>query len=219
MIELKKVCFKQEDFSLADLDFEVPFGEYAIIMGKTGSGKTTLLEILCGLRFIKSGKIFLNHKDVTNLKPALRQIGYVPQDAALFPTMNIAENLGFALKLKAYSKVEITIAIQEMAEDLSISHLLNRYPNQLSGGERQRVALGRAILSKPKLLLLDEPLSALDLETQQDLCQILKKTCMEHRLTTLHVTHNSEEAKQLGDRIYKLQDGRIHSGSSIILAS
>jgi ABC-type sugar transport system ATPase subunit len=187
----------------------IPTGAYGILMGKTGSGKTTLLEIVCGLKRASSGRIELMGSDFTNAKPAERDIGYIPQDAALFTHMNVADQLGFALRVRKWSKAAIAERVQELAETLAITHLLNRKPFGLSGGEVQRVALGRALAFRPSVLCLDEPLSALDHETRLSICDVLQKIKTQTGVTFLHITHDINEAERLADITFEMQDGAI----------
>ena len=209
MIEVKKLQIIQGDFELKDISFTIPEGEYAVLMGKTGCGKTTIIEALCGLRSVTSGAIFLREKEITRLHPALRDIGYVPQDGALFSTMNVYENIAFALELRGVSKAEKQTRVSEIAERLNITYLLDRGIVKLSGGERQRISLARALVFNPGFLLLDEPLSALDESTHQEMCTVLKNITKDLGVTTLHVTHNTSEATRLADQIFKLNDGCI----------
>jgi ABC-type sugar transport system ATPase subunit len=196
-------------FRLEGVSFTVPAGCYAVLMGKTGCGKTTLLEILCGLRRPTGGRVFIGARDVTELPPGERGIGYVPQDGALFPTMTVREQLGFALAIRQRSEAEIAARVQELADHLGVAHLLDRLPQDLSGGERQRVALGRALAAKPSVLLLDEPLSALDEELRDDLAALLKRVQQELGLTALHITHSRHEAAQLADMMFRMEAGRV----------
>jgi ABC-type sugar transport system ATPase subunit len=175
-------------------------------MGRTGCGKTTLLEIICGLRQPHAGRVLISERDVTHEPPAARGVGYVPQDGAMFPTMTVREQLGFALRLRRQPHEEI---VNQLATDLGITHLLDRLPQNLSGGERQRVALGRALAANPKVLVLDEPLSALDEELRDDLAALLKRVQREHSITALHITHSRAEAAHLADVIFRLEDGAV----------
>jgi ABC-type sugar transport system ATPase subunit len=178
-------------------------------MGRTGCGKTTLLEILCGLRRPQAGRVFIGGRDVTDLPPGERGIGYVPQDGALFPTLTVAQNIGFALRLRHRPASEIQQRVGELATHLGVAHLLDRLPQNLSGGERQRVALGRALAARPGVLLLDEPLSALDEELRDDLAMLLKNLQRELGVTALHITHSRSEAARLADVIFRMADGRV----------
>lgn len=209
MIQFESVCVRAGAFELADISFEVPAGAYAVLMGRTGSGKTTLLEALCGLRRAQSGVIRLMGRDATREGPAARGIGYVPQDRALFQTLTVRENLGFALEVRRWPKARIQSRVAELSGLLGLERLLDRKPQGLSGGEAQRVALGRGLAFHPGILCLDEPLSALDDETREEMYAVLK-TVREHTaVTTLHVTHHTGEASRLADRILRIQDGRV----------
>jgi ABC-type sugar transport system ATPase subunit len=168
-------------------------------MGRTGCGKTSVLEAIAGLRPLLSGQIILDHLDVTNLRPACRGIGFVPQDGSLFNSMSVKENLSFSLIIRKWNRVDLDQRVEELSKLLSIKHLLNRSTKGLSGGERQRIALGRALAFYPKILLLDEPLSAVDEETRESLCELLKGIQTETGVTVLHVTHSEWEANRLSD--------------------
>ena len=209
MIHVEDITWHTPAFRLEGVSFAVPAGKYAVLMGRTGTGKTTLLEIICGLREPESGRVLLGDRDVTNEAPGTRGLGYVPQDGALFPTMTVREQIGFALRMKKRSADEIAIVTRQLADELSISHLLERKPQGLSGGEKQRVALARALAAKPSVLLLDEPLSSLDEDTQDELIALLKRMQREHNITVLHVTHSKREAEALGEVRLKLEDGRV----------
>lgn len=200
MIELRNVTVKSGAFVLAGINLIVPSGEYAVLMGTTGRGKTTLLESICGLRKVAAGQILIHGQDVTHWNPADRQIGYVPQDLALFPTLSVREHLEFAMRLRKKSSAEISARAIELAEVLGIAHLLKRSIAGLSGGESQRVALGRALSFKPSVLLLDEPLSALDESTRNDMHTWLRRVKETSSVTTLHVTHSQAESESLADR-------------------
>ncbi len=205
MIELKNVALRSGSFFLSEVSFLIPSGVYAVLMGKTGVGKTTILESICGLRKITSGEIHIDSIDVTDWLPGDRQIGYVPQDLALFPTMTVREHLEFALLLRKESRTAINQRVDEMSEVLGIRSLMNRGIQGLSGGERQRVALGRALTMRPSILLLDEPLSALDENTRIEMQALLAKIKSATGVTTLHVTHNQQEAETLADMTLRLE--------------
>jgi ABC-type sugar transport system ATPase subunit len=178
-------------------------------MGKTGSGKTTILESIIGLRSVTGGRIWLHGREVTQLKPAVRGIGYVPQDGALFSRMTVQEQIGLALVIRRVPQEQVRRRVEDLADLLGITHLLQRRPKGLSGGERQRVALGRALSFRPRVLCLDEPLSALDDETRHQMCELLLRVNRATGVTTLHITHNLEEARKLADCVFRIEDGRI----------
>ncbi|MCY2983150.1 MAG: ABC transporter ATP-binding protein [Planctomycetota bacterium] len=190
---------KSGAFVLGGINLIVPSGQYAVLMGSTGRGKTTLLESICGLRKVSAGQILIHGQDVTHWNPADRQIGYVPQDLALFPTLTVREHLEFAMRLRKKSSADMATRTCELAEVLGITHLLKRSIAGLSGGESQRVALGRALSFKPPLLLLDEPLSALDEATRNDMHVLLRRVTETSGVTTLHVTHSQVESEFLAD--------------------
>ena len=210
MIRLADITIKQGGFELTGIELELSSGKYGVLMGRSGCGKTTLLEAICGLRKIDQGKIILGDRDVTNLPPAERGVGYVPQDRALFPTQSVREQLAFALVLRSLGQSEISRRVEELAELLGLDELLDRLPDKLSGGEAQRVALGRALAHKPSVLCLDEPLSALDEELHDEMCQLLEHVNGQTGVTVLHITHSPSEAKRLAGCHYYLVDGKIH---------
>lgn len=209
MIELRDVHIRAGQFELSNVSFLVDAGQYAVLMGRTGRGKTTILESICGLRRIDRGAILIHDTDVTDWPPADREIGYVPQDLALFPTFTVAEHLQFALRLRRQPVRQIEQRTEELAQLLGISHLLNRRIQGLSGGESQRVALGRALSFHPSVLLLDEPLSALDEATRNEMQALLRRVTRESGVTTLHITHSADEAEALADRFFHLHDGKL----------
>jgi len=209
MITFDSVSIRAGGFALDDVNFTIPTRGYAVLMGRTGSGKTTILEALCGLRTIAHGRILVQERDVTKLKPAQRGIGYAPQDRALFQNMTVWEHLAFALSIRGIPTATIQARVLELAEWLGIAALLYRKPRGLSGGEAQRVNLGRALSFEPEVLLLDEPLGALDQETKGEMIQLLRTIRAKTRVTTLHVTHDPEEARLLADQLLVLKEGRI----------
>jgi ABC-type sugar transport system ATPase subunit len=216
MIELRQVHIRAGQFQLADLSFQVDSGQYAVLMGRTGRGKTTILESICGLRRIDQGSILIHGTNVTDWPPADREIGYVPQDLALFPTFTVAQHLQFALRLRGLPAPQIEHRCGELAEKLGITHLLSRGIEGLSGGESQRVALGRALSFRPSVLLLDEPLSALDEATRFEMQTLLRTLTREAGVTTLHITHSAEEAAALADRCFHLHDGVLSESTETL---
>lgn len=213
MIKVERLTVQAGPFRVADISFEIPTGHYGVLMGKTGSGKTTLMEAICGLRPVLSGRILLMDRDVTRLRPARRGIGFVPQDKALFTTMSVRENLSFALALRRWDRAATEQRVQELARLLGLEKLLDRQPERLSGGEAQRVALGRALACRPSILCLDEPLSALDDETREEMHALLRSVRQHTRVTTLHVTHHLSDTEKLADSILLLRNGAIQQVS------
>lgn len=211
MIRVENLAMRAGAFSLSGIGFEVPDGQYAVLMGRTGSGKTTLLEAVCGLKRVVGGSIWLRGTDVTRLKPADRGIGYVPQDRALFSTMTVREHLAFAPAIRKWTRSAIEERVAELAKLLGLGSLLDRKPAGLSGGEAQRVALGRALATRPGILCLDEPLSALDDETREEMYALLESVQKYTGVTTLHVTHHLGEAERLANVILLLKDGQIQA--------
>ncbi|QDT57171.1 Maltose/maltodextrin import ATP-binding protein MalK [Caulifigura coniformis] len=209
MIELKNVSIAAGEFRVSDLSFQLQRGEHVVLMGRTGRGKTTILEAICGLRPVTSGQILLGNVDVTKWDPADRRIGYVPQDLALFPTLRVHEHFAFALTIQKKPREAIEARVNEIADLLGVRGLLPRFIQGLSGGESQRVALGRALAAEPPVLLLDEPLSALDDATRLEIRGLLKQVQQKTGVTILHVTHNRQDAEALADRVLVLEDGRV----------
>ncbi len=209
MIDVDHLCLRQGSFLLEDVSLHVPAGKYAILMGKTGCGKTTVLEAIAGLRSVVSGKIVLHDREVTHRTPAQRDVGYVPQDGALFRTMTVRDNLAFALTIRNVSAAKIRERVEQLASWLHIGYLLERRAVGLSGGETQRIALGRALANHPPVLLMDEPLSSLDEETRDQMLELLQGVPRRAQVTVLHVSHSRHEAEQLGDWIFRLHDRRI----------
>ncbi|MEA3346058.1 MAG: tungstate ABC transporter ATP-binding protein WtpC [Chloroflexota bacterium] len=208
-VEIRGLEVDLEGFHLCDVDLDIADGEYFVILGPTGAGKTVLLETVVGLHLPRRGRIVLAGRDVTHIPPERRGIGFVYQDYALFPHLDVAGNIAFGLKLRGMDRSDIEERAAAISRLLGIEHLLHRRPRTLSGGEQQRVALARALVIEPELLLLDEPLSALDLETREGLQRELGRIHRELGTTTLHVTHDFEEAVALGDRIAVLKEERV----------
>ncbi|MCC6420316.1 MAG: ATP-binding cassette domain-containing protein [Gemmataceae bacterium] len=219
MIAVANLTVRAGSFSLEGVSFALATGQYGVLMGKTGSGKTTLLEAVCGLKPAVRGTITLLGRDVTDLKPAERGVGYVPQDRALFPTMTVWDHLAFALAVRRWPAAAVAERVAELADLLGLGRLLDRKPHGLSGGESQRVALGRALSFRPAVLLLDEPLSALDEETREEMCVLLQSVRHRTGVTTLHITHNPSEAGRLADRLFLLRGGRVEEVSTSGLPS
>ena len=211
MIRVSNLTVRAGAFAIERISFDVPPQAYAVLMGPTASGKTTILEAICGLRQIESGRIELCGIDVTDLKPAERGVGYVPQDAALFTTMTVREHLAFGLRIRRRPSVDIGARVAELAELLNLQDILDRGTVRLSGGERQRVALGRALAWRPKILCLDEPLSSLDESMRDEMYELLTRVKQHSHVTALHVTHSTSEAARLADVLLRLENGAVRA--------
>jgi len=209
MLEVKDLCTQLGDFFLKNISFDVKDGEYFVLLGPTGSGKTVLLESIAGLHAISSGQVWINGRDVTQLNLEKRKIGFAYQDYALYPHLTVRDNISFGLMWRNKKRQEIEKAIDNVVELLNIADLLEKRPWSLSGGQSQKIALARAIAIKPDLLLLDEPLSAVDSGTKEDYERELKELHNHLKLTTIHVTHNFEEATAMGNRIAVIMNGQI----------
>jgi molybdopterin-binding protein len=209
LIAIKNLKVNLGDFLLQNINLDVESGEYFIILGPTGAGKSVLLEALAGLFPVLGGEVWIDGREITRLSPEKRGIGIVYQDQALFPHLSVEGNIAFGLKLRKYPKQEIKEKVDGMAEIVGIAHLLDRSPTTLSGGEKQRVALARTLVTEPEVLLLDEPLSALDPETREGMQQELREIHRRIKVTIIHVTHDFEEAVALGHRVAVLNDGCI----------
>lgn len=196
-------------FELPPLDLEVAEGEYFVLLGPSGVGKTVLLEIIAGLLRPSAGRISWRGRDVTYLAPEQRGCSIVYQDYALFPHMSVRHNIAYGLRSRGVSRTSADEKVAVAAGQIGIAALLDRVPDSLSGGEQQRVALARALVTSPMLVLLDEPLSAVDLRMRRELRAELKKLHCETGATFMHVTHDVDEALQLGQRIAVMLDGRI----------
>ncbi len=209
MIQIRALETRLGDFHLGPLDLEVNQGQYFVLMGPPGAGKTILLECLCGLKRLRAGHIVLDGQEVTRWEPRLRPIAYVPQDYALFPHLSVQDNIAFGLRTQRISQGVCNRRVTEIAAMLGIESLLTRSIIGLSGGEKQRTALGRALVQQPKVLLLDEPVCALDEATRRDVCTGLLRIQRQLGLTTIHVSHNLEEAFSVADRGAILHHGRL----------
>ncbi len=208
MIRTDQLSYRIGDFRLHPFSLEIEQGQYFVLLGPPGSGKSLFLVCLCGLKQIESGRIRIDGRDVTDLEPRTRNIGYVPQDYALFPHLSVERNIAFGLRAHGIHRRTISSKVVHTAEMLGISHLLTRSINGLSGGERQCVALSRALVLQPKVLLLDEPVCALDEATRQDVCAQLYRIQRRLGLTTIHISHDLEEAFSVAD-----QAGILHQGT------
>ena len=191
------------------ISLDVPTGEFVVILGPSGCGKTTTLRCIAGLESVDAGSILIDGNDVTNLPPRDRDVAMVFQNYALYPHMTVADNIGYPLRMKKLQKKEVEERVTEITTLLGIKHLLSRRPRQLSGGEQQRVALGRAIVRKPKVFLMDEPLSNLDAKLRLYTRAELKKLQEQLGVTTVYVTHDQAEALALADRIAIMNKGKV----------
>lgn len=218
MIEIDQLHARAGAFSIRDVTLTLPQGCYGVLMGRTGSGKTTLLEAICGLRQIVSGRIRIGDRDVTRLKPGERGVGLVPQDIALFPTMTVRQHLAFALEIRRRSPESIEARVEELSSLLGIPHLLDRGTAGLSGGEAQRVALGRALSFRPGILLLDEPLSALDEVTRDEMHALLRQVQRSTGVTTLHITPSRAEARALAQKFFVVENNTVREAPLDALA-
>jgi ABC-type Fe3+/spermidine/putrescine transport system ATPase subunit len=209
MISLRNVNVEFRHFVLKDLNLEVESGDYFMLVGPSGAGKTLLLETIAGLHRPRNGEIWIGDEDVTRFEPERRGVGMVYQDCALFPHLSVAENILFGLRVRRTNGAVMSKALDDVTSLVRVRHLLDRKPGKLSGGEKQRVALARALAIGPRLLLLDEPLSALDPENREALQLELRRIHTELRITVVHVTHDLDEAMMLGKHIAVIGDGSI----------
>lgn len=195
--------------ALHGIDLDIEPGEFFALLGPSGSGKTTTLRILAGLEAVNGGCVSIDGADVTNTEPGERDVAMVFQSYALYPHMSVGENIGFPLKMIGTPQAEIAAAVRDAAEKVAIAHLLDRKPGQLSGGQQQRCALARAIVRKPRLFLLDEPLSNLDAKLRLETRAELRRLQRSLGVTAVYVTHDQEEAMTIADRMAVFMEGRI----------
>jgi ABC-type sugar transport system ATPase subunit len=209
MIQIRNLSFQAGDFQVRDVSLDVGDGEYFVLLGPNGSGKTLLVSCLCGLIRAASGRIRIGGQDVTDWEPRLRHIGYVPQDYGLFPHLDVGGNITFALRASGWSSLEAIRRAEDLVATLHLARLLGHAPATLSGGERQKVALARALAIQPKLLVLDEPVSALDGPTRAEVLEQLRAVQRQFAVTTIHVCHSIDEALAVADRAGVMIDGRL----------
>ena len=210
-LELKEIkkSFTEGEAVLDNISLEISKGEFITLLGSSGCGKTTTLRIIAGLEQPDAGSVWLDGREVTGLEPNQRDVNTVFQNYALFPHMNVAENIGYGLKLKKVPKSEIRKKVSQMLELVQLEGYEKRKPSELSGGQKQRVAIARALVNNPKVLLLDEPLGALDLQLRRAMQIELKHLQKKLGITFIYITHDQEEALSLSDRIAVMKDGRI----------
>src|ERR1035441_10464407 len=205
--EASRIYPKTERKAVDRLNLEIGDGEFVVLVGPSGCGKTTSLRMIAGLEPVDEGGIFIGDQNVVGLPPRSRDIAMVFQNYALYPHMNVAENMGFALKIAKLSKSEIAERVREAAKILDLEDYLERKPGQLSGGQRQRVAMGRAIVRQPHVFLMDEPLSNLDAKLRVATRSQIHALQRRLGVTTLYVTHDQVEAMTMGDRVAVMKDG------------
>jgi ABC-type sugar transport system ATPase subunit len=208
-LSIRGITGQWGDFHLDPVDLEVYPREYLVLLGPSGCGKTTLMELLCGLRTPSAGRIFFGDTDITRADPADRCVGYVPQDYELFPMRSVEWNILFAPRMKKRRERDAKQQFERIVETLNLRHLLHRDVETLSGGECQRVALGRALMADPEILVLDEPVSALPESLRDSICGELKRLHLALGIATVHVSHNLDEALLLANRLAIMDVGRV----------
>ncbi len=209
MLELRSICIKLGQFELTDFSLRIENGEYFVLMGPSGVGKTVLLEMICGLLRPDRGQLLWQGQDITTTAPESRRFAVAYQDHALFPHMSVADNLAYGLRARRMKRPQIAERVQSIADLLNIETLLSRSPETLSGGEKQRTSLARALVTEPRLLLLDEPLSSLHGGARRQLRKELQRIHQQTGCTFFHVTHDPQEATYLADRVAVMIDRKI----------
>ena len=204
MLQLENICKQFEDFAIRNINLTVEQGDYVVILGKSGAGKTLILELIAGFLAPDQGKIWLNEKDITSLNIQNRDVGLVFQDYAIFPHKTVFQNIAYPLQKSRQLKAKVS----ELADNTGVGHLLHRYPSTLSGGEVQRTVLARTLASEPKVLLLDEPLTSLDVQYKKELQSLLRELNKQGK-TIIHVTHDYEEALALSDKVAVMHEGGV----------
>ena len=202
-------CYVKDKYIIKDCSFCVYEGEFLTILGSSGCGKTTVLRMISGLESVSSGSVYIDDVDVTKIGAIKRPVNTIFQNFALFPHMTVEDNIGYGLKMKKVPKEEIESRVSEMLELVRLTGYEKRKPSELSGGEQQRVAIARGLINKPKVLLLDEPLSSLDLKLKKQMQLELKRLQKKLGITFIYVTHSQDEALTMSDRIIIFKDGKI----------
>jgi multiple sugar transport system ATP-binding protein len=208
-LEKLEKTFPDGTRAVKGIDLSVERGEFVVLLGPSGCGKTTTLRMIAGLEIPSGGRIVLDGEEVTRFEPARRDVGFVFQFYALYPHLTVEQNLAFPLECGRSQKHDARRTVAAVAERLGLTHLLPRRPRELSGGDQQRVALGRAMVRRPRIWLMDEPLGTLDADRRLAMCEFLREQQLEAGITTIYVTHDQEEAMRLADRVVVMSDGRI----------
>lgn len=214
MLKLTDINRRLGDFALTDINLEIPDGQYYVLLGRSGAGKTQLLELIAGLEHPDKGTIVLDNEDITKQRIQDRKVGIVFQDYAVFPHMTVFGNIAYPLKARREDKKVIAEKVEKAASDMNISHILSRNTEKLSGGELQRVALARTLITSPRLLLLDEPLSSLDTSLKDDMKRLLRNLNKAGQ-TIIHVTHDYADAISLAKRVGVIHNGKIIQEGSV----
>jgi molybdate transport system ATP-binding protein len=208
-LEIQNLSVDLDEFHLKGVSLSMEKNEYLVVIGPTGSGKSVLLETIAGFYRPHYGKIYLEGSNITNLAPEKRGINIVYQDYVLFPHMNVFDNIAYGLKKKTDDRTLIETKVLDLARVLKIGHLLDRNPETLSGGEKQRTAIARSLIVEPNLLLMDEPFSALDVNTQSYMTALIKKAIADYETTCIHVSHNFNDVWSLAEQVAVMKDGVI----------
>ena len=212
MFEVQSLSKSFEDtLVIGNCSFRVETGQSMSVLGRSGCGKTTLLKILAGLMEPDAGKVVIDGKDMTDTPAHLRQMVYLPQEALLFPHLDVCENIAFGLRVRKKPNRDIADEVHKMLEQIGLSEKMHSRPHELSGGERRRVSFGRSLITQPAVLLLDEPFENLDPETRTDMQKLYRKLSADYQITSVFVTHNLKEAIVMGDRISTLKNGQLHT--------
>ncbi len=208
LTDLRKV-YDDGTEAVKSVNVSIEEGEFVVLLGPSGCGKTTTLRMIAGLEEATSGTVELGGKNVTKLRPGQRDVGFVFQFYALYPHLSVHDNIDFPLRSSGVSKTQRRDQVQRVAERLGLQHLMKRYPGQLSGGDQQRISLARAMVRKPQIYLMDEPLGTLDADVRLEMREFIREQQLELKVTTIYVTHDQEEAMSLADRIVVMKDGLI----------
>ncbi len=208
-LRIEGLSIRLGEFHIDDVSLAIETGEYFVLLGPTGAGKSVLIECVAGLHQPDRGRVFLGDREITNIPLEQRGIGYVPQDYALFPNMTVRANIAFGLRIRHTPPAETTARVSDLVDLLGIGHLMERHPLTLSGGEKQRVALARALAVRPQVLLLDEPLAAVDERTRDRLCAELRQIQRATGVTVIHISHSFDETLAVADRIGIIRDGNL----------